>query len=205
MNTPTHFLMTAALRKALPSLRMRRSAVLLGSLAPDLPLYALSFGGLFYFTWFEGRTLRESAEHIFGTLYFEDPIWISLHNCLHSPFTLLLSISIVAFWAKLGAKWIDWVRWFLIACLLHSVVDIFTHYDDGPLLLWPLEWNWRFRSPISYWDHRHFGSEVARGEFLFNVLMVIYLIAPWVHHRLRKSLGMAPKVPEHGQHDKPDP
>ena len=43
MNTPSHFIMTATLRKALPKLNMPRGAVWLGSVMPDLPLYVLAY------------------------------------------------------------------------------------------------------------------------------------------------------------------
>ncbi|MGK7900260.1 MAG: hypothetical protein AB4352_02390 [Hormoscilla sp.] len=43
MNTPSHFLVNAALEKILPRLAIAKSAFLLGSIAPDLPLYILSY------------------------------------------------------------------------------------------------------------------------------------------------------------------
>ena len=189
MNTPTHFLMTAALRKALPRLEMISSAVLLGSVAPDIPLYVLSIGGLFYFNHIVGWPLSDAARHIFDTLYFEDPIWIGLHNFLHSPLNLLVLLSISQLLRVSSPKWAAWFRWFLLACLLHSVVDIFTHHDDGPLLLWPLNWQLRFRSPVSYWDHRHFGSEVARLELALVIGLLVYLAGPWLYRRSRWVLA----------------
>jgi len=183
MNTPTHFLMTAALRKALPKLQMVRSAVWLGSVAPDIPLYLLSFGGLFYFQKIEGWTLRESARHIFDTLYFHDPMWIALHNFFHSPLNLLLLLVISHGFRTRLPRVANWMRWFLGACMLHSAVDIVTHYDDGPLLLWPLDWQWRFSSPISYWDHRHYGRETARFELALVIGLLLYLIGPWLYQR----------------------
>lgn len=188
MNTPTHFLMTAAARKALPQLRMVRSAVLLGSVAPDIPLYLLSIGGLLYFQQVVGWSLSDSAKHIFDTLYFEDPVWIGLHNCLHSPLSLLMLLSISGLLRSRSAKRAEWLRWFVLACLLHSVVDILTHHDDGPLLLWPLDWRTRFQSPVSYWDHRHFGSEVARFELLLAIGLMLYLVGPWLYRRASAML-----------------
>ncbi len=188
MNTPTHFLMTAAARKALPRLRMVRSAVLLGSVAPDIPLYLLSIGGLLYFHQVVGWSLDDSARHIFETLYFQDPVWISLHNCLHSPLSLLMLLAMSRLLRLRSVKWADWLRWFVLACLLHSVVDILTHHDDGPLLLWPLDWRTRFQSPVSYWDHRHFGSEAARFELLLAIVLMLYLVGPWLHRRASAML-----------------
>ena len=71
MNTPTHLVMTAALRRAMPQQSIPLSAALLGSIAPDLPLYFLTFGGMYYFTSVEGMTLQQAGRHIFGNLYFQ--------------------------------------------------------------------------------------------------------------------------------------
>jgi hypothetical protein len=183
MNTPTHFLMTAALRRALPRWRMVRGAVLWGSVAPDIPLYLLTMGGLLYFPQVKGWTVGDAARHIFTTLYFHDPVWISLHNCLHSPLSLLGMLSLNTLLLPRTSPWANWIRWFLLACLLHAIVDIFTHYDDGPLLFWPLNWHLRFQSPVSYWDHRHFGHETARFELLLNLSLIVYLVGPPLYRR----------------------
>lgn len=49
MNLPSHFLMTAGLEKALPRVPMVKSAFLIGSIAPDIPLWLLSIGGMVYY------------------------------------------------------------------------------------------------------------------------------------------------------------
>ncbi len=46
-----------------------------------------------------------------------------------------------------------------ISCLLHSMIDVATHFDDGPVLFWPLDWSTRFASPVSYWDDDHYGRD----------------------------------------------
>ncbi len=184
MNTPTHFLMTAAIRRALPTLQISRSAAFLGSVAPDLPLYVLCLSGLLFYRYVAGWSLPEAADWIFGTLYFEHPLWIGLHNFLHSPLNLSILLVLISF-AVRSAAWRWWWLWFLCSCMLHSVVDIFTHYDDGPLLLWPLNWHLRFHSPVSYWDHRHFGSEASRFELLLVICLAGYLVWP----RIAKLLG----------------
>ena len=187
MNTPSHFLMTAGLRKALPGWNMTRSAVLLGSVAPDIPLYLLTFGGLFYFRYLQGWQLSRAARHIFDRLYFHDPIWIGLHNLLHSPLSLaLMAIACVLIRRKFQAA-ADWLLWFLAACALHSIVDILTHYDDGPLLLWPLHWQWRFSSPLSYWDPNHFGREFSWFELGLDLALIVYLVVPSMVSRLKRG------------------
>ncbi len=192
MNTPTHFLMTAALRKALPDWEIPRSAVYLGAVAPDVPLYLLSFGGLAYYQAGLGWTGEAAARHIFGTLYFRDPWWIALHNALHSPLSLLAGLALTAMFTRRRLVAARWCTWFLAACLLHSIVDIFTHYDDGPVLFWPLNWNFRFSSPVSYWDHQHYGSQVAILELLLDLALVAYMVGPWIARKVRGFHAVAP-------------
>ncbi len=178
--------MTAALRKWYREIPIPASAFLLGSVAPDIPLYFLSIGGLFYFNKIEGWPLEDSARHIFGTLYFEDPIWIGLHNVLHSPLSLVFLLVLCKLVRPVLPRVANWFRWFLLACLLHSVVDIFTHYDDGPLLFWPLDLTYRFQSPVSYWDHRHYGSEASKFELALVLFLIAYLVGPWIYRRIAR-------------------
>lgn len=173
MNTPSHFIMTAALGKACAARSFSRKALLWGSVAPDLPLYALSLGGMAYFTQVQGWSAKQAARHIFGSLYFENMWWIALHNLLHSPVVLL-----VLSWGVQHLSQRQRVLWgsFLGACALHSVVDILTHVNDGPVLFFPLNWDYRFRSAISYWDPRYYGREFSLFELAFNGVLGIYLL-----------------------------
>ena len=176
--------MTAALRQALPRIPMVRSAVLIGSVAPDVAFYLLTLSSFVYFHNVMGWPLNEAARYIFGTLYFEDPVWIAGHNLLHSPVSLLFGLAVVHSLRNRWSHFSHWMHWFLMACLLHSFVDILTHHDDGPALLWPLSWDIRFYSPISYWDHAHFGSQVGTFEWILDLSLVGYLVFHWRRSRL---------------------
>ena len=85
MNTPSHFLMTAALRKAAPGTGIVTGAFLLGSVAPDIPLYLLSLGGIVYFHLALGWPMSDTAQHMYDNLYFNDLGWIGFHNVIHAP------------------------------------------------------------------------------------------------------------------------
>lgn len=175
MNTPSHFLMTAALDKSLARVPIVKSAFLLGSVAPDVPLWILSIGSISYYHFLQGWSLRDTFSFIFGELYFHNLFWIASHNFLHSPILLLLLLSLL--WRSrrnIGSP-SRWFFWFLLACLLHSVVDIFTHADDGPLLFFPLDWTIRFHSPISYWDPQYYGKEFRIFERVLNAVLLLYL------------------------------
>lgn len=185
MNTPTHFLMTAALHQALPRVPIVTSAFLLGSVAPDLPLWLLSVGGGLYLHYGLGWDMATTAHFMFDDLYFYNPVWLASHNFLHAPLLLILGLTIV--WRSrchIGSSQ-RWLFWFFLACLLHSVVDIFTHVDDGPLLFFPFNWTFRFRSAISYWDDRYHGQTVQQIEQLMDLGFLIYLLVPRIYRYLR--------------------
>ena len=189
MNTPSHFLMTAALDKTLPRVPIVKSAFLLGSVAPDIPLWLLSIGGMVYYQYVLDWSAADTFNHMFDTLYFHDPVWMTLHNFLHSPVILLTGIAIV--WRSrrnIGSR-SRWFFWFFAACLLHTSVDILTHVDDGPLIFFPLDWHTRFQSTVSYWDDRHHAQTFAIFEQSANLFFIVYLRAPRIYrylHRIRQ-------------------
>ncbi|MGA1409534.1 MAG: hypothetical protein ACO37W_07345, partial [Prochlorotrichaceae cyanobacterium] len=71
-------------------------------------------------------------------------------------------------------------------CLLHTSLDIPTHANDGPLLLFSLNWTLRFASPISYWDSLYYGTEVSRVESGLAIFLAAYLLIPWVLNKMRR-------------------
>lgn len=188
MNTYSHFLMTAALDKSLPRIPIVKSAFLLGSIAPDVPLWILSISSISYYHFIRGWNLSDTFKIVFDELYFHNPFWIASHNFLHSPILLLLALRFL--WHRrryIGSPY-RWLFWFGIACLLHTFVDIFTHADDGPLLFFPLEWTIRFPSPISYWDSRYYGREFGTFEHGLDALLLSYLLSPRICRYVRRLI-----------------
>ncbi|MBD1855313.1 MULTISPECIES: hypothetical protein [Leptolyngbya] len=72
MNTPSHFLMTAAIDKALPQVPIHQKAFLLGAVAPDLPLWILSAGGIVYYHFVLGWSMTATFRRMFVELYFHN-------------------------------------------------------------------------------------------------------------------------------------
>lgn len=188
MNTPSHFLMTAALEKALPRIPIVKTAFLLGSVAPDIPLWLLSIGGLVYYHWILGWSEADTFRLMFDQLYFHHPLWVISHNFLHAPIVLLAGLGIVWRSRRNIQSRSRWLFWFLLACLLHTSVDIVTHRDDGPLLFFPFDWTTRFISPVSYWDERYYGQEFQIFELSLNLFFLLYLLSPLIQRWLRRGL-----------------
>jgi hypothetical protein len=76
---------------------------------------------------------------------------------------------------------------FAFATGLHSFLDIFTHHDDGPLLLFPFDWSLRFTSPISYWDPEHYGNIFMPIDFGLTFLCAGFLIVVAVKRRRARA------------------
>ena len=188
MNTPSHWLMTVAAGRVIQEkskVPNPKWALGLGSIAPDIPLYFLSFGGIWYYRAWHGWSSNDTARQLFTNLYYNDPVWILLHNFLHSPTMLLILGFAVSLLGRLGIFTDRVARrffFFLGACLLHSFVDILTHNDDGPLIFFPFNWTYRFSSPLSYWDPDHLG----RQFMVFEAILAIVLIGFLFWHRFVK-------------------
>ncbi len=167
-------------------------AFLIGSFAPDVALGILTGGFLM-----DRRLKKEEAVWCgdeFNTIYFNDPVWIVSHNLLHAPFIVVL-IIIVSYYmgSRYNRKW-GWILfWFGLGCGIHSMIDIGTHHNDGPLLLFPFNWQKRFSSPVSYWDRKHGAALFSPLEHLFDFMLILKLLREIVKERRLLSKG-SPKV-----------
>lgn len=146
MKTPTHLCLGWLLTRAAPDLpRDHKHLVLLGSVAPDIPL-TLAFAGL-HLTG-HSPNLRAAMDQ----LYFHDAIFITVHHLLHSPLNLALILFL-----SLQATLHGWARaqsltCFTLGALTHALADTLTHGTDGLLVFWPVNWVYRFDAGINQWD-----------------------------------------------------
>jgi hypothetical protein len=178
--------MTMVLAKhARGNARNHRAPLLLGAFAPDVPLWLLSGGLALYLSISEGRPITSLHSFMFDELYFRHPLWIVSHNFLHAPL-LLLSGLILTYQARASRGVRAWLFYFLLSCLLHTIIDVATHASDGPLLLFPLNWQWRFHSPVSYWEEAHFGRAFTIFEYALDALLLVYLlVSKWRNKSLK--------------------
>jgi len=149
----------------------------IGGFAPDVGLYALTAGAAIYFPRVKGMTFAESMEYAFGTLFFEDRGWIAVQNTLHSP--VIVGGLLAAGKATKSPRLVA----FAAGCLLHIVMDIPVHHDDGPLVLFPFNWDLRVISPVSYWDRDHYGGIVGPIDIGITVAGAAYLARQWFKNR----------------------
>jgi hypothetical protein len=180
LNTvPSHLVINAAIEKKFGAkLKLAKSAFLWGSVTPDFPLFFLAIGFFIYTRYFTDQNVRQSMENAFDNLYFNDPFWIASHNFLHSPTALLIyAILLRRFVDKPNTRGHWWLS-FVFGCTVHSVIDILTHYDDGPVLFFPFDWHTRYYGPISYWDRAYYADQFFWVELGINIVLLGYLFLP---------------------------
>lgn len=177
MNTPSHMLIGAAVF-ARPAAPATLAAALAGGILPDLPMFTM----ILWTRWVAGVPDRE----IFGRLYYSDA-WQSVFAVDHG-FLFWGAILAAALWLGAAA-----VRAFAGSGLLHAATDFLTHNDDARRQFWPVS-DWRFRSPVSYWDPRFYGEVFAIFEVGLVVGLAIFLC--WRFRRLwERSLILATASP----------
>lgn len=154
MHTHSHALITWAAARRLetgtPGVAVWAAS---GAVLPDLPVV----GGVIWLGvrrrgWFTRRELCvEACEK--GPFGAPDA---ALHSAL--PVAALLALH-----PAFGAKGRRARLAFLLGWAAHVLADALTHAEDVRPILWPLSGR-RFRSPISYWDHRYHARPFALIE-----------------------------------------
>lgn len=135
----------------------RNVAAVIGGLIPDLTM--------FYMVFWE-RMQGNSFQKIFDELYFSD-FWQEIFAVNNSA-PLFALIAAIGFVVKRA-----WVWAFGLAALLHAMIDLPLHNDDGHPHFWPFT-NWIYESPVSYWDPDHYGNIAGKVEFLLITCLAAY-------------------------------
>lgn len=135
-------------------------AIALGAIAPDLPIFA------FYFISKFGQQLSETQ--IWTQAYY-DPEWQRIFSLAHSiPLAAIVLLACAYFSWQPGV-------FLSLSAMLHSLCDLPVHHDDAHRHFYPFS-NYRFVSPISYWDPEHHGRLVAAIELLVVAALSGFLI-----------------------------
>lgn len=194
MHTYSHLLWTVAGGRWIAArTRVRTGALLAGSVAPDLPLLVLTL-----MFWAGQPDVGPGTDALFGaaydTLFFHDPVWVVSHNMLHAPLVLAGLAGIGWAARRAGKGWGAALMWFAVGCAAHAAIDIAVHRDDGPLLLFPFDWETRFTSPVSYWQAAYHARWVAGIEHLVDLAVLAWLGTGLVRRigRSRKRAGGSP-------------
>jgi len=179
VTTPAHAALSLIVlgrseRNALP--------VALGAVAPDLPM-------LVFYLW-ERLARGVSEGRIWSERYF-DPGWQVVFDIPSSIPLLALALCVLLVLvgrrstaaggvppagvaatprpARLTAAAL-----FVASMILHALGDLPLHREDAHRHFFPFS-DWRFTSPVSYWDPDHYGGYAAIGEVVLVLAVSVFL------------------------------
>lgn len=135
MNTPAHLVFGAA-AFARPDVPRTALAALAGAFAPDVSIYLMTAVSIW--------GLGIPPQIVFRDLYYSDAwqqVFAVDNSFVFWGLALVLAIRARALPAIA----------FTGAALLHLAFDFPLHTHDARMHFWPLT-EWRFESPVSYWD-----------------------------------------------------
>ncbi len=147
MNTPAHVVLNLLVLS--PRDRPQLFApVTLGAVLPDAPMFG------FYL---HQRLVAGRPEAWIWSRGYFDPDWQLFFDLFNSIPLILLGLLVAR---RTGA-----VRGMaLFASMgLHALFDLLLHNDDAHRHFLPFS-GWRFESPVSYWDPRHYGELASVAE-----------------------------------------
>jgi hypothetical protein len=176
MNTPSHAIINYALLSGVAPRQLW--PIVLGSMLPDLPMLVLVI-------WAKVQGI--DGAKLWGEVYWQ-PFWQDFTHYFHS-IPIALALAIAAHF--LG---VSWLKYLAIAMALHSIGDLPLHHDDAHRHFLPFS-QFKFISPISYWDRNHGAVWGALAENLGVLAAIGYLFPSislwWVKGLLMLLNGLA--------------
>lgn len=168
MNTHTHVLLASALL-ARPGRdnRVGNAAVIAGALLPDAAIFAM-------LVW--SKLIGAPESEVWSTWYFNPP-WLTAIDWMNS-LPLFAGVLLVG-WAlprtpMVLAGLASALTLFALAAISHLLGDLPLHVNDGHAHFVPFS-QWRFVSPVSYWDPRYHGAIVSLLELALGLVLIAIL------------------------------
>lgn len=168
MNTQTHLLLASALfSRPGRDNRLRNTAVVTGALLPDAVIFVM-------FAW--SKLIGAPESEVWSTWYFNPP-WLTAIDWMNS--IPLFGVILLVGWVlpeqpraynRLSAV----LMLFALAAITHLLGDLPLHVDDGHAHFVPLT-DWRFVSPLSYWDPRYYGNIISLLELGLGLVLIFIL------------------------------
>ena len=107
--------------------------------------------------WVTTPSILTTSEELTWSVHYFDPSWQAFFDIFNS-LPLIIIGGVVSYYRgvmRLVALFGSMV--------LHTLGDLPLHHNDGHHHFFPFS-NWRFDSPVSYWDPHHYGNIVAPLE-----------------------------------------
>ena len=110
-------------------------------------------------------------------LYWQEP-WQTFGSIANSfPLWALVVVIALALFRRPGRLGVAGLGLLIFSAgyFLHISADFITHADDAYPQFWPFT-DWRFFSPISYWQPEYYGRIVGLVEAALGLSLMIYLV-----------------------------
>lgn len=155
MHTPGHALLNLAV---IGSVVGHEAAVIAGAVVPDLPIVFL----------YLRERARGTKDEIIWSEVYQRRHWLAIIHGAHSlPLCALATLLSWIFASPALAA-------FFCSMSAHSLCDLPVHAHDAHRHFFPFS-NYRFISPISYWDPRYHGRTVALVEALGGAACSVFI------------------------------
>ena len=155
MQTPGHVVLNLTL---IGSAFGHEGAVIAGAIVPDLPIFIL----------YLYERARKTPPEVIWSVCYQHEHWLAIIHGAHSiPIALF---GIAAGWLVNSPA----MMLFFTSVLAHASCDFPLHAIDAHRHFFPLS-EYRFISPLSYWDVRYHGKTVAQIEAFLVLVCSIYL------------------------------
>ncbi len=158
-------------------------AAILGAVTPDLSIYAL---------WLWSKVAGIPETQVWDEMFHASP-WRDLADAGHS-IPLYLAVLLAVFLSARGPDDVPWtgraMAVFAWAALLHIATDMPLHVDDAHAHFWPFS-DWRFVSPVSYWNPDYYGHIWAPFEGAMALALIVVLWLRFQPRWVRAALVLA--------------
>ena len=146
------------------------AAVLVGAILPDLPI-------MLFYAW-ESLVMNSAESEIWSELYFLSG-WQNFFDTFNSLPLIAALLALGIYFKK------QLISVLALSMALHVLLDLPFHHDDAHRHFFPFS-DWRFFSPVSYWDPKYHGDIMHIVQI---VIVIIGLVALWLRHpgRLEKA------------------
>jgi hypothetical protein len=149
MNTPSHAILNLTLlgKTVYPDANL---IIVFGGILPDIPIFI-------FYGW--AKFIAKMPDSKIWSEAYYDPIVQDIVALFHSIPLAVIGLVIAIFF-----EW-KMIQVLCLSLILHSLLDLPVHNDDAHRHFFPFS-NYRFISPISYWDPQHYGNIVAFVEIV---------------------------------------
>lgn len=175
--TSTHALLSLAILSKREEPR-RNWTVLAGALLPDLPI--------FIWTPYQSIVNGVSGAEMWSELYFAPPMQnlIAWFNSI----PIYAALALIGFSTR-TRPWGKLLLVFSLAALIHIAGDMPVHADDAYRHFWPIS-DWRFYSPLSYWDVNHHAAWVGKIDIAIAFACIAVLWARFPERRVKLTVSL---------------